>query len=109
MLFYFSTAKRSIKWQQKPLRKKLEQDEYWVYYEDKNFDTAKSKAFSTCALLFNPNEVKTVNLLVGSYAIVTEVLFAPDKQNYNFILWEFPGRKNAKCLESMKKLHINFN
>ncbi|MCF6176252.1 MAG: hypothetical protein L3J71_10855 [Victivallaceae bacterium] len=106
---YANTAKRSIQWQKKVSRIKLEKDEYWIYYEDRKFDTSKSTYFSTCALLYNPNEVKAVNLLVSSYAIVTEVLFSPDKQNYNFILWEFPGRKNAKCLEAMKSLEINFN
>jgi hypothetical protein len=106
---YANTAKRSIQWATKPSRTKLEKDEYWVYYEDKKFDTSKSTAFSTCALLYNPNEVKAVNLLVGSYAITTEVQFSPDKKSYNFILWEFPGRKNEKCLETMKSLQINFS
>jgi hypothetical protein len=106
---YANTAKRSLQWSKKSPRIKLDKDEYWVYYEDRKFDTAKSTAFSTCALLYNPNEVKTVNLLVGSYAIITEILFSPDKKSYNFILWEFPGRKNAKCLETMKSLEINFN
>ena len=106
---YANTAKRSIQWTAKDSRVKLDKDEYWIYYEDRKFDTSKSTYFSTCALLYNPNEVKSVNLIVSSYAIKTEVLMSPDKKSYNFILWEFPGRKNAKCLETMKSLDINFN
>lgn len=104
---FADTAKREIQWS-KPRRKvRLEKNENWIYYEDKNFDTSKNSYYSTCAILYNPTEVEYVDLTVENYVIRTDIALSSKTTNYNFILWEFPGRENGKCLELMKSLKIN--
>ena len=103
------TAKRQIPGRDKAKAIRLEKDEYWLYYMDSKFDPGeKGDYFSTCALLYNPKESAYVNLIPGTYAILTDVYLSPKVKDYSFVLWEFPGRKNSKCLETMKNLSISF-
>jgi len=103
------TAKRQIPGRDKAKAIKLDKDEYWLYYMDKKFDPGiKGLYFSTCALVYNPAEVASVYLIPGSYAVMTDVFLSPKVKDYSFILWEFPGRKDAKCLETMQNLTIKF-
>jgi len=103
------TAKRQIPGKDKARPIKLAKDEYWLYYMDTKFDPGeKGDYFSTCALLYNPAEVASVKLIPGTYAVLTDVFLSPKVKDYSFVLWEFPGRKSAKCLGGMKNLLVKF-
>jgi hypothetical protein len=103
---YAVTAKREIQWSKPPRTTTLEKEEFWIYYEDKNFDTSKTSYYSTCALLFNPFEVEKAVLKVENYVIRTNLSLSAAKRKFCFILWEFPGKANAKCLQTMRNLKI---
>jgi hypothetical protein len=103
------TAKRQIPGNDKTKPLKLGKDESWLYYMDVKFDPGKhGHYFSTCALVYNPAEVSSAYLVPGTYSIWTNLVLSDKVKDYSFVLWEFPGRKSAKCLEAMKKLKVNF-
>ncbi len=103
------TPKRNIIGNGTSVKYQLAKDESWVYlYDTKNNPGEKGSFFSTCAVLFNPNEIASAELQLGGYSVHLRMRLAPDKKDFSFILWEFPGKDHFQCIKAMQELKMEF-
>jgi hypothetical protein len=77
----------------------------WLLYQDTVFDVAKNPTDSAgpCALLYLPEQLTSVQVAPGSYAVGTEVAVKPDVRNLRFAVWEFPQKTNAQVLAELRQ------
>ena len=74
--------------------------QHWraVYY-DTVFDVARGEGDGPCAALWLPEQVQTVKLDVGSYAVTTELRCRPDARAVRIAFWDLRQQANAPVLE----------
>jgi len=80
-----------------------EQDRY-LYYYDKVFDTAKGEGEGPCAALVASQGVQGGQVHVGGYAVITELDLRPDAGQARLAFCDFTGRTNAEG-EAYLKAH----
>jgi len=79
--------------------------EYWVLYYDKlSGDKRTKRSVGPCAMMYLPEEAKSVRVTVGAYPIYTYIEYPPETRKFHLALWDFAKWKsNEENLKYLKK------
>jgi hypothetical protein len=80
-----------------------DQDVY-LYFYDKVFDTAKGEGDGPCAALVAPEAVLGGQVQIGDYAVITELRLKGEAGQARLAFYDFTGRTNAEA-EAYLKAH----
>jgi len=70
-------------------------EDTYLYYYDAIFDTAKGEGNGPCAAIIAPQGVTDGKVILGDYAVMTEVTVDPGAGHLRLALYDFSGQTNA--------------
>lgn len=86
--------------QQEPTTLELEPDaDTYLYYYDAVFDVAKGEGDGPCAALVSPFGVRGGRVVIGSYAVQTELDLKPEVGEARLAFYDFAGLTNSQAEE----------
>lgn len=73
------------------------QEDTYLYYYDAVFDVAKGEGDGPCAALVSPAGLLGGRVIIGGYAVQTEIDLKPEAQEARLAFYDFSGLTNAEA------------
>lgn len=78
--------------------------DWWLAFTDDVFDPAKEgDSAGGCAVLFDPEQIESGAVQLGSYAVTGSLSVRPDRRNVRLIFWDFNKRPNDGAVAGLRK------
>lgn len=77
-------------------------EDTWLLFYDAIFDKAKGEGEGPCAALVVPDAVQSGKVIIGDYAVITQIALKPEAGAARLAFYDFAGLTNAQAEEYMK-------